>query len=179
MTIVQRTEKPLVPSPHEQNPATLKEINGVTYVVDKRGKPRFYYDGSPYAKDAPQQCKAKSTTTGYRCTRYAAGTFSVCQRHGAGSPLQGRPGGSKPRLAKFPSGVLPPDLQERYERALNDPDILSFLHHISIVEGRIEAVLSSLPRDGQVAIDIQNLLQGEKDRDWETHLGIVTGKHDA
>lgn len=143
----------------EQNPKYVHEIDGIEYIVDKSGIKRFHLDGSPVKDGGNWQCVHKAGD-GYRCTRYAAGGTTVCQRHGAGSFRKGRPG--RALAGKDPDKYkkMPTDLKERYERALKDPSLLSMMSEIALIQSRIEHVIGQLPDEEQLALDLNALFDG-------------------
>ena len=78
-----------------------------------------------------------------QCKRFAVTGYSVCQVHGAGSVLKGRPGGTPLRKAggRY-SKRLPSRLLAKYEEAVNDTELLSIRDDIAIVDTRIQDLLS-------------------------------------
>lgn len=144
---------------HPQDPSRVKIINGVEYVVDKRGRPRFYTDGTSVRENGQKQCKAKSHWSGYRCVRHCTTTYPVCQQHGSGSPKKGRAGG-RPVESGIYSNDLPTDLGARNEIALNNPNLMSLRDQIALMQVRITKLISQLPREDEVAVSIKDLIEG-------------------
>lgn len=81
---------------------------------------------------------------GEQCRRRAVTGYTVCQVHGAGSPLKGRPG-MVPKVYKQGgrySKFLPTRLAARFAESENDPDLLVLRKEIALVDTRISDVLS-------------------------------------
>lgn len=108
------------------------------YVRNKNGKPIFFADGSPLREGMAPQCTAKTSSSNYtkRCKRTAVHNYGykVCQKHGAGSPAKGRPGGRPPKNGKY---RLPPEVAKRHQKALEDPELLSLNEEIALVRRRM------------------------------------------
>lgn len=146
-------------SKYPQDPARLQEIDGVLYVLNTRGRPVFRHDGGPVRSGGRPQCVHKKNGTPYRCTRYAVTGTTVCQVHGAGSPLQGRPGGALLAKAQNPAAALPHDLYKRFERAMQNPDLLSLNHEIGIMDTRITQLAERLPPEAETSVAMEGLLE--------------------
>jgi len=93
------------------------------------------------------QCTAKAKSTGNQCKRSAVSNYPVCQVHGAGSPLQGRPGG-RPRQSGRWSTKLPNRLKSRYIEFLNDPQLLDMDSEIALVDTRLGEIVELLVIEG-------------------------------
>lgn len=93
------------------------------------------------------QCKNKAKSTQKRCRRRAVKGYKVCQVHGAGSPLQGRPGGRPPTKGKF-YRYLPKDLGEKVIEASKDPDLLSLRNEIKLLDARLMQLIERVEEGG-------------------------------
>jgi hypothetical protein len=120
------------------------------------------------------QCKAKSKTTGRRCIRYAVTGYPVCQRHGAGSPFQGRPGGRPLTVGKF-SKHLPKDLMARYETAMEDDELLNLSDGIALYETRISKLLEQLPEEDEEGVFLGDLVDAYAELLDAVNAGAVDG----
>lgn len=98
--------------------------------------------GYRFTKDERELWECPQCGENRRCKRHAVSGYSVCQVHGAGSPLQGRPGGTPVRKAggRY-SKRLPSRLLEKYEEAINDDELLSTRDDIAVVDARITDLL--------------------------------------
>lgn len=90
------------------------------------------------------QCTAKAKSTGERCRRRAVTGYTVCQVHGAGSPLQGRPGGRpiEARTGGRYSKYLPARLVSRFEEMTRDAELLAMRDDIALVDARIADLMA-------------------------------------
>lgn len=174
-----------IESKWEQLPAAIQEIEGRQVIVDKRGLPKFYLDGSPYSADGRPQCIGKNHANGYRCQRYAVLGYSVCQVHGAGSPFKGRPGGRPPTIFKYKKN-MPADLASRYEEAVSDERLLSLDNEIALITTRITQLLEHLPDVDEVTANIEELIQNvamikeaKESHDVDKMLELITAVTNA
>jgi len=90
------------------------------------------------------QCTAKAKSSGIQCRRHAVTGYRVCQVHGAGSPLQGRPGGIQKKTLQFGgrhSRFLPIRLAARYAESQQDPELLVLRDELSLTDARIEDLI--------------------------------------
>ncbi len=101
----------------------------------KKGDPRYQDQGKCPQCGAPRA----------RCKRPANKNFTVCKAHGGGSPIQGRPGGfgNAPHLFSRKDS-LPHRLIERYQQALNDPELESLEKDLALSEAIIQDITSRL-----------------------------------
>jgi hypothetical protein len=141
-------------SKYRQNPDFIKEINGIQYVMDRRGKILYFLDGRAYKEGGAHQCITTNRNTGYRCCRRMVTGTTVCNRHGAGSPMKGRPGVIL--TTKSPMSLLqtsmPEKLRSRVIAAITDPKIHDLTEHIAIIDARISELMESLPDEDGTAV---------------------------
>ena len=103
-------------------------------------------------KNWPGRCPAQVRREKRQCRRNITQGYNVCQSHGAGSPLKGRPGGihkitlSKPRLY----GALPPQLGRRMEAAMNDPELLNLRSNVALSTALLFEELDDLRNNGSL-----------------------------
>lgn len=109
------------------------------------------------------QCKAMTATSGHtkQCRRLAISTYPVCQKHGAGSPFKGRPGGRPPSIYRG-SKKLPRDLDVRLRAALDDDDLLNLSRGVAVAQARIAMLLEKLPEEDEISLHMDNMLKGAK-----------------
>jgi hypothetical protein len=93
-----------------------------------------------FAPDGSQRCGAKRTTANEPCMNYPLPN-GRCKFHG-GTALSGMATASYQtgRYSKY----LPPDLLEKFTRALGDDDLLSTRRDVALVDSRIEDQLEKL-----------------------------------
>ena len=95
----------------------------------------------PFANRS-KQCKAKSKRSQRRCENPAMKGMEVCYYHGGKS----KRGLDHPR---YKTGMdskynkAPKDLQERYEKALQDPELLSMSHEVAIIDARLTHLIEN------------------------------------
>lgn len=84
------------------------------------------------------QCKAKSKQSGERCKKHAVPTYDVCHIHGGKTPRGiALPQTKHGRYSKY----LPVRLQERYETALSDSELLAMREEIALLDSRLADLL--------------------------------------
>lgn len=93
------------------------------------------------------RCKAKAKSTGAQCRAYAVEGYAVCNKHGAGNPKKGKPGG-RPCLSGIYSNRAPLTVPELLDDAMKDPALTNPLRNIA----RIQVILDRA----------HGLLQGEE-----------------
>ncbi len=96
--------------------------------------------GTPWNKNAPQ-CEGKAKTTGNRCLRVAMKERRFCKLHG-GAALRGvaSPSFKHGRYAKG----MDYDLAQRYEQARTDPDLLSLVDEIAVLDLRLTDIVGDV-----------------------------------
>lgn len=102
------------------------------------------------------QCTKIIKRTGKRCMRRAVATYPVCQKHGAGSPFKGRPGGRPPTVFTS-SDKLPRDLARRVRKAVEDPEILNLSENIGVLKARAGQLLEELPEEDEQIVAFNEL----------------------
>lgn len=87
------------------------------------------------------QCIAKSKRSGERCRKHAIKTSRVCAIHG-GKSLKGTdaPSFVTGRYSKY----LPDQLQERYQEALQDEELIRLDDEIALIDARLREQLDRL-----------------------------------
>jgi hypothetical protein len=159
--IVEAHPRPSYYSDHPQDPAFIRIVNGVEVIVDKRNRPRFLISGAPLREGGAPQCAARRSSGEYRCTGYAVHNYGyrTCCKHGAGSPAKGRPGGRPPSVLprKY---ELQDDLMTRFEKAVNDPDLLSLDREIALIDTRLTQLAERLPSEDQSTTSFLQLKEG-------------------
>ena len=85
------------------------------------------------------QCTATSKQSGNRCRREATPGWNVCHSHGSGTPR----GVDSPQFkhGRY-SKDLPTRVLGRYEEARKDPDLLSAIDDIALIDARIADLLA-------------------------------------
>ena len=85
------------------------------------------------------QCQAKAKSTQVQCRRRAVSGKKVCTVHGGLTPGGiASPHFKHGRYSKY----IPERLSERYHESINDPEILALKMDISLVDARLEDLLS-------------------------------------
>jgi hypothetical protein len=97
-----------------------------------------------YSKDEYELWECPECGEPRQCQRPANTGYEVCQVHGGGSPHKGRFPGNPPKKGKPRRYHLPTGLIERYETALEDPDLLSLRDDLAVVEARIGTLLENI-----------------------------------
>ncbi len=94
------------------------------------------------------QCKAKAKSTGQQCKKHAIADTGVCITHGARGALASRgkanvnyKDGTHSRLFKDAR------LQERFDKAMADPELLQHRKSIAILDALLEDTLESINTD--------------------------------
>lgn len=104
------------------------------------------------------RCNAMSKTTGEQCRQPAIRGTTKCHYHGGKSPKGlAHPSTKSGRYSKH----LPARLAERYEAALNDPDLISLRDEIALTDadiGRLLALVDDEMPDG---------LDAKEERMWQ------------
>jgi len=87
------------------------------------------------------KCNATSKRTGQPCQRWAVNGSSKCQVHGGVTPR----GIASPhfKTGRY-SKAMPARLMERFNAALDDPDLLNLSSEIALVQARIEELVGRL-----------------------------------
>jgi len=84
------------------------------------------------------QCTARSKRTGERCRAQAVAGRTVCYHHGGRSPAgPASPSFKHGRYSRF----LPARLQERYQEAVADGELLALREDIALLDARLAEVL--------------------------------------
>lgn len=113
---------------------------------------------SPLSSREPlvkRQCTAKSRRTGERCRRPAMVGSNVCYHHGGKTPRGlAHPSTKTGRYSKY----LPARLAERYESALNDPDLISLRDEIALTDADIGRLLALVDDDIPDGLDPKETL---------------------
>ena len=85
------------------------------------------------------QCQAKAKSTQIQCRRRAVKGKKVCTVHGGLTPGGiASPNFKHGRYSKY----IPERLSERYHESINDPEILALKMDISLVDARLDDLLS-------------------------------------
>lgn len=97
-----------------------------------------------------RQCEATSKRSGERCRKHAMRGRNVCMSHGGKTPR----GAASPhfKTGRY-SRSLPGHLVATYERALNDPRLLSLRDELALTDAMIAETLSQLDDDSSEAKD--------------------------
>ncbi len=83
-----------------------------------------------------KQCTATSKQSGQRCRRWAVAGYNVCQVHGAGSPLQGRPGGSPVTHNRY-SSFFNTDTAKKLDEIRSDQRLMDLADEMDVARARI------------------------------------------
>lgn len=89
-----------------------------------------------------KRCTAKSRRTHERCGAYASPGTTVCISHGGKSPNGIH--GTSARTGRY-SFLLPQRLLERYNEALENPELLSLYDEIALVDSKLGETLRGVP----------------------------------
>lgn len=92
------------------------------------------------------QCTAKAKSTGKQCNRRAVTGYSVCQVHGAGSPLQGRAGGAPIATGRY-SLKHRKALAEKQERFLSEENPGDLTGELALMRALLQEYLDRYDDD--------------------------------
>lgn len=127
---------------------------------------------APVKKPKDGRCNHKRADGTY-CMRYPSTGREKCSRHG-GKALTGpeHPNWKGGRSRSFLTRTMPPRLAERFEAALDDPEILSLRGNLALTLTRLGELIGKLPtkESGELWEDLRTCM---------VHLRTLIGQEDT
>lgn len=101
-----------------------------------------------------ERCIAKTKSrNGERCRLKAAHGTTVCEKHGANGIIASRgPGAVQYKHGRYARHGIPATLRERYDAAMEDPDLLSARRNVALLEAMLDESLESLDASGNTGL---------------------------